>query len=65
LQILNNSAAVDIFTFTYTPTLDLDYPDSYIFFYNIDILPDLIILELKALAKKAEYIVEKLGSAKV
>jgi hypothetical protein len=65
LQILGNSAAAGIFTSTYTPTLDLGCSDSHAFFYNINILPDLIILELEALARKTEYIVEKLSSAKV
>ena len=45
--------------------LDLGCPDSHAFFCNIDMLPDSTILELEALARKAEYTVEKLGSAKV
>jgi hypothetical protein len=50
---------------TYAPTLDLGCSDSHAFFCNIDMLPDSTILELEALARKAEYTVEKLGSAKV
>lgn len=65
LQILSNSAAASIFIPTYAPILDLGCPDSHAFFCNIDMLPDSIILELEALARKAEYTVEKLSSAKV
>ena len=65
LQILGNLAAAGIFAFTYAPTLDLDYFDSHAFFCNIDMLTDSTILELEALARKAEYIIEKLSFTKV
>jgi hypothetical protein len=65
LQILGNSVAAGIFAPIYALTLDLGCSDFHAFFYNIDMLSDLIILKLEALVRKAEYTVEKLSSAKV